>query len=152
MTPRHRRPIVVGIDGSADARRALCIAGDIAKERGVDLIIVHAIGLTEVIDGHRVVAEQHLGEIAEQFGAWCEAVRTVGVTEWTPELRHGTPVDTVLSVAREAGAALIVVGRHGSGQRPALLLGSTAHQVAERATCPVLIIPPIGRVTSESAG
>lgn len=152
MTPaRTRRPIVVGIDGSADARRALCIAGEIAHERGSELIVIHAIGLTELIDGERVVSETHAAEIAEQFAGWCEAVRTVGLDEWTPQLRHGNPVDTVLRVAHEADAALVVVGRHGSGQRPELLLGSTAHQVAERSTCPVLVVPPIGRATRSSS-
>jgi len=145
MTTRAVRPVVVGIDGSNDARRALCAAGEIARERSAELVVVHAIGLTDVVDGQRVPAEAHLAEIADEFTDWCQAVRTVGVEEWTPELRHGTPVDTLLRVADEQEADLIVVGRHGSGQRPELLLGSTAHQVAERATCAVLIVPPAGR-------
>lgn len=140
------RPIVVGIDGSSDARRALCVAGDIVREVGADLVIVHSVGLTEVVDGKRVPSDLHTEEIAEQFDSWCEAVRDVGVDTWTPRLHHGSPVDVLLRVAKETGAGLIVIGRHGSGQRPERLLGSTAHQVAERSICPVLVIPPIGRV------
>lgn len=141
------RPVVVGIDGSADARRALCLAGEIATVMNTDLVIVHAVGLTEMVDGRRVVAEEHQDEIAEQFTSWCEAVRTVGVDEWTPRLHHGAPVDTILRVADDVDASVIVVGRQGSGKRPELLLGSTAHQIAENSPQPVLVVPPIGRAT-----
>ena len=137
------RPVLVGVDGSSDARRALLFAGDLARERGAELVIVHAVGLTDVIDGEHVISERHPTEISEHFDGWCRAVRAVGVDEWTPILRHGSPVDALLAVARDTNAGLIVVGRHGSGQRPALLLGSTAHQTAERAECPVLIVPPV---------
>ncbi len=151
MTGRTERPVVVGVDGSADARRALLLAGDMARARGAELVIVHAVGLTDMVAGEHVIAERHPAEIAEQFEGWCRAVRSVGVDEWTPILRHGNPVETLLGVARETDAGLIVIGRQGSGQRPALLLGSTAHQIAERAECPVLIVPPVGRTTSPTA-
>ncbi len=143
----EERPVLVGIDGSADARHAMCLAGEYALAMGTGLVIVHAVGLTEVIDGRRVVAEQHPAEIADQFSSWCEAVRTAGVNEWTPVLEDGAPVDTILRVADEVDASLVVVGRQGSGKRPELLLGSTAHQIAEHSPRPVLVVPPIGRVS-----
>lgn len=146
MNRRLPGPVVVGVDGSADARRALTIAGEIARETGVDVVPVHAVGLTEVVDGVRVVSEGHTEEIVAQFAGWCRALRDVGLDDWTPRLEHGAPVDTVLRVAHDVGASLIVLGRRGSGQRPERLLGSTTHQVAERSTCPVLVIPPVGRV------
>lgn len=146
-----RRPVLVGIDGSADARRAMCLAGEYALAMNTDLVIVHAVGLTEVVDGQRVVAESHSGEIAEQFAGWCEAVRSAGVDEWTPMLHDGAPVDTILRIADEVDASLVVVGRQGSGNRPELLLGSTAHQIAENCPRPVLVVPPIGRVTHRDA-
>lgn len=138
------RPVVVGIDGSADARRALLLAGDYARRLNSPLCIIHAVGLTERIDGVTVPSHGHEGEIADRFAAWCEAVRDAGVDSWDARLVDGSPVDTILRTAQELEAALIVVGRHGSGQRPERLLGSTAHQVAERSRCPVVIVPPIG--------
>lgn len=144
MTARHG-PVVVGVDGSADARRALTLAAEISLERGAELVIVHAIGLTDVVDGERVATAGHTSEIADEFDDWCRAASVAGADGWTAELRHGTPVDTLLRVAHDSRAGLIVVGRHGAGQRPELLLGSTAHQVAERAVVPVLIVPPVGR-------
>ena len=54
----------------------------------------------------------------------------------------GPPVDVLLRAANEVEASLVVVGRRGTGGRPELLLGSTAHQVVEHSTCPVLVVPP----------
>lgn len=146
------RPVVVGIDGSPDARRALCLAGEIALGLGTRLVIVHAVGLTDVVEGRHVVSEQHHDEIAQQFSSWCDAVRTVGVSDWDERLVQGAPVDTVLRVAEDDDAGLIVIGRQGAGSRPEMLLGSTAHQVVEHSTCPVLVVPPIGRTSRPAAG
>lgn len=138
-------PVLVGIDGSPDALRAMCLAGDIARGLGTKLIVLHAVGLTEVVDGEHVVTEDHRAEIADQFSSWCESLQPVGNLDWKPLLRHGAPVDTILRIAREAGSALVVIGRRGAGKRPELLLGSTAHQVAEHCPCPVLVVPPVAR-------
>lgn len=152
MTGRTDRPVVAGVDGSADARRALCLAGEIARELDTEIVVVHGVGLMEELDGRIVPTSEHRAEIVAAFERWCEALRTVGVDEWVPRLENGPPVDTVLSVADELDACLVVVGRHGSGQRAELLLGSTAHQVAERSRCPVLVVPPVGRVSRPGEG
>ncbi len=145
MSARVDGPVVVGIDGSADARRALRVAGEIARGLGTTLIVLHAVGLTEIVDGERIVSKDHHAAIADQFNAWCESLEPIGNLDWEPRLHHGSPVDTILRVVREVGAALVVIGRQGAGQRPELLLGSTAHQVAENSPCPVLVVPPVGR-------
>lgn len=151
MNARVDGPVLVGIDGSPDARRALHVAGDIARGLQTRLVVVHAVGLTAMIDGRHVPTEGHHAEIADQFASWCESVESTGIDDWEARLHHGSPVDTILRLVDEVGAALVVVGRHGAGTRPELLLGSTAHQVAERCPCPTLIIPPAGR-SSRSDG
>jgi nucleotide-binding universal stress UspA family protein len=125
----------------------LHLAGEIARSLHAELVIVHAVGLTEMVDGEHVIAEQHRREIADQFAGWCETVRSIGLETWTPRLHHGAPVDTLLRVAAEIDPAVIVVGRQGAGKRPELLLGSTAHQIAENSRSPVLIVPPVGRAS-----
>jgi nucleotide-binding universal stress UspA family protein len=41
------KTIVVGVDGSADSRRAVEWAGDLAEENGARVVAVHAVGLLE---------------------------------------------------------------------------------------------------------
>lgn len=111
-------PCIVGVDGSIHGSAAAAWAAPIANGLGVELVLVHARGLLEGGNGHAA---------AVQPGAVVE---------------DGDPVSVLLRVAQDRGASMIVVGRRGSGTRPDLRLGSTSHQLAERAHCPVVIIPP----------
>lgn len=145
-------PVVVGIDSSANARRAMVAAGHHARATGAALIVVHALGLTEEIDGRRVPTHDHHDEIAESVDRCCDALREEGHDDFEVRLIDGPPVDVVLRVAEAEGASTIVVGRRGAGGRPELRLGSTAHQIVEHAHCPVLVIPPIGHSTAVDGG
>ncbi len=53
-------------------------------------------------------------------------------------LEDGLPAETILRVAREEGADLIVLGTQGRTGLGRLLLGSVAEQVVRQAPCPVL--------------
>lgn len=144
METRSNGPVVVGVDGSANSRHALVRAGHLAAAVGAPLVVVHAIGLTEEIDGEHVPTFGRRNEIAALLDRWCDAVREIGIHEFDQRLIDGPPVDVLLRVAREIDAGTIAIGRRGIGGRPELLLGSTAHQVIEHAHCPVLVIPPLG--------
>ncbi len=143
-------PVVVGIDGSANAQRALIQAGRQARASGAPLLVIHAVGLTEVIDGQHVPTHDREQEIADHVDQWCEALRTDGHSDFEVRLVHGPPVDVVLRTANEEDASIIVVGRRGVSDRPELRLGSTAHQIVEHSHCPVLVIPPIGHSATVS--
>ena len=143
MDTRPNGPVVVGVDGSANSRHALVQAGRHARATDVPLVVVHAIGLTEEIDGAHVPTFGRRNEIAAHLDRWCDAVREIGIVEFDQRLVDGSPVDALLRVAADTGAGTIVIGRRGIGGRPELLLGSTAHQVIEHASCPVLVIPPL---------
>ena len=60
-------PVVVGVDGSPNSRRALVRAGTYAQDIRAGLVVVHACGLTEEIDGERIPSFGHRDEIAEQM-------------------------------------------------------------------------------------
>jgi nucleotide-binding universal stress UspA family protein len=55
-------------------------------------------------------------------------------------LEEGEPIREILRVAQEVGADLIVMGTHGRGGLPRLLMGSVAEQVLRWAPCPVLTV------------
>lgn len=137
------RPVVVGIDGSANSGRALSVALRAADRLDAELHVVHAVGLTAEIDGRHLPSVDHRDELSAAIEAWCAPLADAGVT-FDTELVDGPPVDVLLRTAKRLDAELIVVGRRGAGGRPELLLGSTAHQVVEHAHVPVLVVPPIG--------
>lgn len=143
MHTRTNGAIVVGLDGSPNSRHALVRATRLALDCGAPLVVVHAVGLTEEIDGEHVPTFGRRDEIAAHVDEWCDPARRLGVADIEQHLIDGAPVDALLRVARDVHAGTIVIGRRGIGGRPELLLGSTAHQVIERAPCPVLVVPPV---------
>jgi nucleotide-binding universal stress UspA family protein len=56
-------------------------------------------------------------------------------------VREGPPVDVLVSVAEDEGAALLVVGSRGVGSAPALALGSTSLHLLQVSPVPVLVVP-----------
>jgi nucleotide-binding universal stress UspA family protein len=52
----------------------------------------------------------------------------------------GHPAETIVRVAHERGADLIVMGTHGRTGLPHVLLGSVAEKVVQLAPCPVLTV------------
>lgn len=141
--------IVVGVDGSEGARKALEWAVAEARLRGASLRAVHAWYLPPLVTGVGVFdppatldadtlerVENSAKQLVEQELA---AVETSGVEiERIVEPRN--PADALLEAARAAD--LLVVGTRGHGGFKDLLLGSVSQQVSHHAPCPVVIVPP----------
>lgn len=141
--------ILVGLDGSPDSHEAVRWAAGLARSLGAEVVAVHALGMLDQLepDGPLVPTQPHREEIVQRAeGPWTEALAGV---DHRVVLHDGSPVDVVLDVATEVGADLIVLGSRGIGGSPALLLGSTSSQVAQRAACPVVIVPGPGRAAAE---
>jgi nucleotide-binding universal stress UspA family protein len=127
--------VVVGYDGSPNARMAVEWAGRAAAATGRPLKIVHAVGLLEhaglsETDAHREVA----------LAAATEAGMAPVDVEWC--VLDGDACSVLLRMADPPEAvAMIVVGSRGAGAHRGMLLGSTSLQLAEHAPVPVTIVP-----------
>jgi nucleotide-binding universal stress UspA family protein len=138
--------IVVGVDGSDCARKALARAASEAGLRGARLRIVcawevppavYAGGLApaidqETIDGFRENAETVVRE------AVADAERAEPGVPCQGETVEGQPAEVLVREAEDA--SLIVVGNRGRGGFTSLLLGSVSQQVVHHAACPVLVV------------
>lgn len=100
-----------------------------------------------VAEGHQGLAV-HVGSGAEAGGArGAEAARAgarlAELAEAGIATRHepGDPREAIARLAREEGAALVVVGQRGHNPLRELLLGSTAEAVCRGAGIPVLLVP-----------
>lgn len=142
-------PIICGVDGSRNARRALDLALTLAHATGAEIIAVHALGLMSEVDGQHVPSREHREEIEHRLRAeWCEQLTSAGDVRWTCRLVDGNPADVLLHTADDTGASFIIVGARGIGGHPDLMLGSTSHQVIHRAHCPTVVVPPVDRPSS----
>ena len=138
--------IVVGVDGSQGARRALDWAVGEAKLRDAHLVVVHAwLEPAAVAVGSVVTAGGVEPELFEETAerTLADVVGAVDTTALPQGVESrvvaGAPAGALLDAAKDAD--LLVVGSRGRGGFTGLLLGSVSQQVAHHAPCPVLIVP-----------
>lgn len=140
------RTIVIGYDGSADARRAL----DVAMEHAADGGVVHVVTafdrpsrahLAELVAG--LPEEfQHLDIEATPRGYLRTAERVLeehGV-EHVGHFVDGHPAEAILDVADEVDADLIVVGTRGMGRVERFLRGSVSARIANHARTSLMMV------------
>jgi universal stress protein A len=79
-----------------------------------------------------------------------KALQTVPEKGWAKQtkivrsVRSGAPFVEIVRYAAEHEVDLIVMGTHGRGGLPHVLLGSVAERVVRKAGCPVLTVRPEG--------
>jgi nucleotide-binding universal stress UspA family protein len=132
--------IVLAVDGSEPAQRAVLVAADIASKYGSEVIVVH-------------VAEQQLGlggpiaydtteEATRDADDAARSWKDLGVSA-RAEARAalaGRAAQEIMDVAASEDAGLIVMGSRGMSDWEGLLVGSVAHKVVHLSSVPVLIV------------
>lgn len=152
---RGLHTIVVATDFSENAVAAVQRAGEIAKQHGARIVLVHAVmSMTPAAPEFIPVPAsfyEELRELAErQLEASVQALRKDGLAV-EPRVMAEPAVSAVLAAAEEAKADLIVVGTRGATGLKRLLLGSTAARIVREASCPVLTVPVGAKVTPHRA-
>jgi nucleotide-binding universal stress UspA family protein len=134
--------ILVGTDGSDTAATAIERATQIAQLTHAELVILHVyrtlsavgdVGVVAAVADPRPILDEGREVLAraEQQVAGRVAVRTA--------LRRGDPAQSLIDLAKEENADVIVVGNRGMrGARR--MLGSVPNSVAHGARCDVLIV------------
>jgi nucleotide-binding universal stress UspA family protein len=138
--------IVVGVDESAHARRALDWAMREAGLRQVALTVITVIpamaspftahplavpDADEVVAHARTAVEEAVAKSAGDLAGPNPASVSVNVFV-------GFPVQSLIEASHDA--ELVVVGSRGTGGFATLMLGSVTTQVAHHAACPVVIM------------
>lgn len=138
-------PVIVGVDGSEPALRALKWASQHATVEQRALIAVYAwqlpimpatnsFVLVSTLDRLRADAPDILSR------ALTRAELAQGVDDIEQCVVEGGAASELLTVADQRRASLLVVGARSKGRFGALL-GSVSAQVAQHAPCPVVVIP-----------
>jgi nucleotide-binding universal stress UspA family protein len=118
--------IVVAVDGSEHADRAVTWAAKQARLEGLPVVLVH-VGEAEsgssIVERAAVLARDTCPEIDVQ-------ARTL----------TGEPDDVLIALSQHA--RYVVMGSHGHGVLRSALLGSVSAAVAKHAACPVVVCRP----------
>lgn len=132
------RRLLVPLDGSELAERALPCAQALARSLGADLILVRA---ASVGPWHGDLAEAQVKAVAEaEIYLEHVAAELTGDHAVGYSVPYGQPVEGVAEVARTRAADLIVMATHGRGGPSRLLLGSVADALVRRTQLPLLLV------------
>jgi nucleotide-binding universal stress UspA family protein len=145
--PRGR--YLVGIDFSAESRRALDAARRLARRSGASITIAHVRPLSDiraaVVEERGDLLRQPARELARQIAAhYAERFAALARAGERTLLLRGGPNFALVREAKN-GYELLVVGRGGRGGVEGLFLGSTATRVLSRCPIPVLVVPSVSR-------
>src|SRR6266545_4946214 len=132
------RPIVVGVDGSPPAERALVWAAEAAARHGAPLLIAHGGDLPDAAERALDDVHDYSREVLREAVATAVDVSGAGTVDTVRRDEH--PAQLLLGLGDDA--LMVVVGTHGEGRIVGALLGSVAYRVAEHARCPVVVVPP----------
>jgi nucleotide-binding universal stress UspA family protein len=145
----NMKRILVATDGSDDAERAVDFAAHLAKTYSAELLIVSVIDVglpgnffSRIVDAEQAgLKELFSSEAANRLKKARHRAQYVGPIHVKLESRTGDVAQTILEIARESHADLIVVGKRGNGRLAGLLLGSVSQKLASLAPVPVTIVP-----------
>ena len=136
------KTIVLGLDGSDGARRALPFAVELARRDNAKIVIAH---IEERILGKgggplHVDEEEVLADIRRQ----AEELSAQGIdtSVETSDVMLGGPAHSIDEIADKVGADLIVVGTRGDSPVVGLLLGSVTQRLLHIASVPIFAVPP----------
>jgi nucleotide-binding universal stress UspA family protein len=134
--------LVVGVDGSDEARSALRWAAA-ALVPGGHLHVVHALSPVEELAVDAVLGDSvRLRHHREQllFSDWVEPVAGVDL-EVLPEIVEGAVAESLLVVAAQHGADAVVVGHHPHARFGPQVVGHVTADVLRHARRPVVVVP-----------
>jgi nucleotide-binding universal stress UspA family protein len=141
---REVRRVLVALDGSPDAWRALQFVAGFLSSRTVAVRVLHVLasptrnrGGDQNTGAHADVERRAAGEKLLVDAA----AELNGFLVVEQSLLTGDPREEILRVAGESTADLLVVGSRGLGAIGRLLLGSVSEAVLLHAPCPTLVVP-----------
>jgi len=138
--------ILVCVENSPCANKALLQACEIAKKSNSQLSLIHVVdnptsklklGISLIDRGefvkmfrnHGKMVIKKASKIAYENGIKAEEV-----------VKEGNVANEIINFAKKEKVDLIAIGSRGLGKIPGFLLGSISNKIANRAPCAVLIV------------
>jgi len=135
--------ILLPTDGSTPALVATIKAVEMAKQRGVPLIILKVIESAPIVDIERIAESSALMRPAEDDGAkYAEELAAEAKVTTKVIVREGAVVGDIIRAAEDEGSELIVMGTSSLRGLNRLYLGSVAKAVVSQAPTSVVVIKP----------
>lgn len=135
--------IVIGTDGSPDATAAVQKVIELTGAAGATVHVVCAYPGKSALERLGMTAKQdpvNMRGVAADILARAERRLTEAGFTVEKYAREGEPAQTIIEVAEESGAGLIVVGAHGTVGDTRFHIGSIATKLSHHAPTSLLIV------------
>ena len=138
--------ILVPLDGSKRAERALPIAARIAHRTGGSIVLVQVVNIPigySPAQTQSVVLKQEVLQITSEARKYLADVSSSDILTGIPteiEVSYGVPASTILDMVPTQNVDIIIICSHGSTGMRHWVLGSVAQKIARHSPVPVLIL------------
>lgn len=141
--------ILVPLDGSGWAERAVPHAARLARNHDAELMLLHVYqppmhdyadqmalaGVSDIADQVRERAEQYLIGLRNEL-------RQQGVNAQYIIIEGRSPAATICDFVRDEGIDMVVMSTHGRTRLARFLFGSVAQKIIQSVRVPVMLIRP----------
>jgi nucleotide-binding universal stress UspA family protein len=137
------KTILLPLDGSPLAGRALTYAAVLARRCAAKVVLVEAVQAHTLPGADPSEAQLEVTSGAEEYLRTASGRLDADGIVNEPHIYYDDPVHAILDAATRQRADLIVMSTHGRGGLSRMLYGSVADQILRRATIPILLVPSI---------
>ena len=146
------KKILFPTDFSDASNKAFIYALQLAGKTGASITTIHVFKKPDISAVHLPVSLQDFYDSVDlyEFESYKDAIPPLvdmanaygfGHVELNHELKEGETVETILKIAGQEKADLIVMGTTGARGLKEIFLGSVTGEILENACCPVLAVP-----------
>jgi nucleotide-binding universal stress UspA family protein len=146
---RELKSVIVPLDGSPLAERAMPIAAALAKKLVLETVLLRAYGVATVgyvgednfpVANYLDILNAARDEANLYIGKKIAEMKELGVPAVTSVVKEGTAADTIIDFAGESPTDLIMMASHGRSGVRRWILGSVTEAVARHGRGPMLIL------------
>ncbi len=146
-----RQKILVPIDGSEQAFKAIDVAAELACNGNAEVILLNVIGREQIPETIRRFAKvENMDDPPEWqyeqliaagvLKAGQQRAHSKGIQIIDTRVRHGNPVKAIVEAATDTPIDMIVMGNRGLGSVKGLAFGSVSQKVSQLAPCSVITV------------
>lgn len=144
MGSRHNpyfRKLLVGFDGSPQAKRAVDVAMELAECRDAEVVVLAVAWLPKpatMVEVHAILddAREHYTAAFEKL---VSSAKEHGLDMKT-EIVVGHPAEKIIHRAKAGGIDMVLLGHRRTSRFTKLVAGSISERVLKYVHCPVMIV------------